>query len=484
MENFTPAPEETLNNPTINFNKPTLSFKTPEPVPQPTERSLAMPIGDIGTAPQSVPSFSAPANTDTQTSAKIDALLRAGKAAGMSDAAITNTMISQDLLSGEQVENTPQIPSVLSPKDVAQQNYLAAGSENLADVKNQIRLNARLAEKQALSDKLFNEMEQERLAHIDRINKIERNESGKLKSGVNNKINKAQDDHDRRMAWKAVQYNSANGDYQRAQEIVDARISDIETDRQRRMEMWQQAWNFAQNDLTESEKLQAQQNFEQQQAEWDFEKQKEMIEYEDALARSRQAASGSGSASPTQIKEINGQSYEWDATIGQWVPFQGGNTTENNDRTLESLNLTREAVAQIIGTPDADGNLQGGLYSAAGANPTMEFLRRNIGSSVTDKSRLDAYADTISSNMLTMAGDPNIRDFFGPQMSEADVRMMTAAATTLRNTKNLSGEEILTEAKRIDSFLGKYEAAVKARSQPINQSVQYAPDGVPVIIID
>ena len=49
----------------------------------------------------------------------------------------------------------------------------------------------------------------------------------------------------------------------------------------------------------------------------------------------------------------------------------------------------------------------------------------------TDATKLQAYTNTIKTNLLALASDPDIKKFFGPQMSNADVKMMMAIATSL-----------------------------------------------------
>lgn len=145
-----------------------------------------------------------------------------------------------------------------------------------------------------------------------------------------------------------------------------------------------------------------------------------------------------------------------------------------------TISLVRDSINRVLGSGEFDA-----LYEGAGANPIAEFVRRNVGSSATTKTRLDAQLDTIKSNMLQLGSDPNIRQFFGPQMSEADVRMMMAAASRLQSS-NMTPTEIKEEIGRIDTFIGKLEAAAEAKSSggAVNPNVLVAPDGTQVEIID
>ena len=53
-----------------------------------------------------------------------------------------------------------------------------------------------------------------------------------------------------------------------------------------------------------------------------------------------------------------------------------------------------------------------------------------------------------------MVSDPNIKKFFGPQMSEADVRLMTAAGTTL-NPEAQSPAKMKEEIGRLISLFDR-----------------------------
>jgi hypothetical protein len=74
--------------------------------------------------------------------------------------------------------------------------------------------------------------------------------------------------------------------------------------------------------------------------------------------------------------------------------------------------------------------------------------------------QLEAETNTLRSNMLTLATDPNIKKFFGPQMSNADVQLMTAAGTTL-NPNTQSPEQMREELQRLDDLFIRMNAAVE-----------------------
>lgn len=81
---------------------------------------------------------------------------------------------------------------------------------------------------------------------------------------------------------------------------------------------------------------------------------------------------------------------------------------------------------------------------------TEEFL---VGD--TDYTNLEAKVRTVKNNLLTMATDPNIKKFFGPQMTESDVQNMMSTATTL-DTAAQSPAELKAELERAEKIFKKF----------------------------
>jgi len=73
----------------------------------------------------------------------------------------------------------------------------------------------------------------------------------------------------------------------------------------------------------------------------------------------------------------------------------------------------------------------------------------------TDYTNLEAKVRTVKNNLLTLATDPNIKKFFGPQMTENDVKNMMSAASTL-DTENQSPQELKKELERAQKIFQKF----------------------------
>lgn len=167
---------------------------------------------------------------------------------------------------------------------------------------------------------------------------------------------------------------------------------------------------------------------------------------------------------------------QYDFSTRQWVAVEGvGGTGEGvGQDPLAQFSFLRDSAQKV--NELADG---------ASPNPVAEFVRKGIGSSSTKNTQLQGYVDTLKANMLTLATDPSIKQFFGPQMSDADVRLMTAAGSNLRPNEQTPAQ-LREEVRRIDDLLNRAETAVKQGMEGNNSAYTTitAPDGTLIEIID
>jgi hypothetical protein len=112
----------------------------------------------------------------------------------------------------------------------------------------------------------------------------------------------------------------------------------------------------------------------------------------------------------------------------------------------------------------------------AHASGTSELMRelgdKFIGD--TDYNQLVALTNTLKTNALTLMSDPDIKKFFGPQMSNADVTLMTAAGTTL-NPEKQTPDLMRKEISRINDLLNRMKASLPenvAMPAPIGENEQ------------
>lgn len=199
--------------------------------------------------------------------------------------------------------------------------------------------------------------------------------------------------------------------------------------------------------------------------------------------RAEAYASRSGISAPT-VKTINGVDMQWNSTTGQWEPIASAGSVDQAQKSLDQLAFLRNTIKQIIGGEGEDGTRVNGLYTASGASGISKFLGdKLIGD--TKFRQLEAYTNTLRTNVMALMTDPSVKKFFGPQMSNADVTLMTAAGTTL-NPNNQSPAQLKAEATRLDTLIGRMETAVRTgmSNQVSGTNIITAPDGTQVEIID
>lgn len=98
------------------------------------------------------------------------------------------------------------------------------------------------------------------------------------------------------------------------------------------------------------------------------------------------------------------------------------------------------------------------LADAAGRSALRRGLEEKyVGS--TDYTNLVAVTNTLRTNLLTLLADPDVKKFFGPQMSNADVQFMMAGGTTL-NPELQSPEKLKAELTRVKETIRKARVAV------------------------
>jgi hypothetical protein len=126
-------------------------------------------------------------------------------------------------------------------------------------------------------------------------------------------------------------------------------------------------------------------------------------------------------------------------------------TPEAQNKILDQVNFLKSTLASAKA-----------LSGASGRSGGRKFVE-NIAVGATDYTRLKQFTDTLATNILTLSSDPNIKKFFGPQMTENDVKMMIASGTVL-NPENNSPEDYLAEAQRLEGLVKKMEDAVLSKS--------------------
>lgn len=150
-----------------------------------------------------------------------------------------------------------------------------------------------------------------------------------------------------------------------------------------------------------------------------------------------------------KIIKVNGVDYQVAADGSLKTPDVevAQKTPEQIDQQNNNLNFLLDTIKNAEGVAGASGR--------SGARRAFESTVYGA----TDFTSLQQYADTIKTNLMTLATDPAIKKFFGPQMSNADVQMMQSVASTL-NPERQTPEQFKAELKRVKALFDKLKANV------------------------
>lgn len=197
------------------------------------------------------------------------------------------------------------------------------------------------------------------------------------------------------------------------------------------------------------------------------------------------AAPKAGSAVIPTIKSINGVDMQWNPETGTWeVPNTSGllgqDGLDASQKSIDQLSFLGSTITDAINLAGENG------FINTPVGPSL--ITQGIGAALvgnTSAKRLEGMTNTIKTNVMSIMTDPEVKKFFGPQMSNADVTLMTSVGTTLNNYTQNAGE-YKAEAARVQDLVNRALTAVKngragqlTEPQPIT-----APDGQQIIITD
>jgi hypothetical protein len=156
----------------------------------------------------------------------------------------------------------------------------------------------------------------------------------------------------------------------------------------------------------------------------------------------------------------------------------GTRTAAEAEKTFSNINFLQTTVTDALTLTDSSS-----------PTSTGEFLRKSIYGSATGAAQLQNKLDTLKVNMLTLMGDKDVKEFFGPQMSDNDSRLMLGAGTTAdayTNTPEGNRQELM----RYGDLLNRMQTAVadglkqQYASQTYGGPTAVGGDGKLYVIID
>jgi len=176
--------------------------------------------------------------------------------------------------------------SPASVREQIQQGLMDVLNKDTSEDKARLREEAGIEEKAKTSNRILNQLRTMRVDFESKKDKLENeNNRGRSMGAINNDINKLTKDTNRNLAYKSIEYDIANNDLQSAERTVNDRIQDMKDEEQKQIQLYKTLYDFVQDDMSESEKLEAQQAFSSSEAERGFERQKELAQYNSLLRK-------------------------------------------------------------------------------------------------------------------------------------------------------------------------------------------------------
>lgn len=197
-------------------------------------------------------------------------------------------------------------------------------------------------------------------------------------------------------------------------------------------------------------------------------------------------AGGAGGFEVPTVKTINGVDMQWNAQTGQWETITGAASVPGApdavQKSIDQLSFLRQTAKDALANAEDSGIFRTPVGPSAITRLTGDLLIGN-----TSFRQLQNQTDTLKTNVLSLMTDPNVKKFFGPQMSNADVRLMSSTGSTL-DPQTQSKKEYVAEIKRLDDLFNRMETAVKTgianETNVAGGNVITAPDGNLIEIID
>lgn len=147
-------------------------------------------------------------------------------------------------------------------------------------------------------------------------------------------------------------------------------------------------------------------------------------------------------------------------------PKPGTATTQNTSTLQSQFDAANNALTKAKEL----------AYASGRGRSWLEGVRQGT-FGATDYTNLESYANTLRTSVLALATDPNVKKFFGPQMSNADVQLMTAAGTSL-NPELMDPEQFTNELNRLDELFTRLAKAKGTTFEDTSGTVlMTSPDG-------
>lgn len=179
------------------------------------------------------------------------------------------------------------VAPVQSPKDQVTQSFLdKVLGRDIAGEKAQLREGADLMQKQEEANRLQNELKSSQKAYQDEIDALYENKDSVSAGAAQARISQLQRRANSDLANIAIQAEFANNNYVGAEKILNAQLDDLQQDYDNTIKTYQVAQDFLTNDLSKTEEIELQRQIEKEQADYQFERQKALSQFNAQLEQS------------------------------------------------------------------------------------------------------------------------------------------------------------------------------------------------------
>jgi len=173
-----------------------------------------------------------------------------------------------------------------------------------------------------------------------------------------------------------------------------------------------------------------------------------------------------------------------DMQTGEIIADMSGTPLQNQEeaqKSLDQLSFLRDTASKAIELAGSGGLIN----TPVGPSSITKLIGATFIGNTSFK-QLQNQTDTLKTNVLSLMTDPNVKKFFGPQMSNADVRLMSSTGSTL-NPEEQNAKDYIQEVERLDDLFNRMQTAVKvglAGQSITGVNTITAPDGNLIEIID
>ncbi len=173
-------------------------------------------------------------------------------------------------------------------------------------------------------------------------------------------------------------------------------------------------------------------------------------------AKVQKPMAGAGSTQDwTLFNKSDGTTVQYNQRTGEIRPLDGGGAlggAGDTQKTLDNISFLNKTIENAQGLVDATG---------------PNLITQGMGNFFVGNTRvkqLNNQLETLKVNLLTLSSDPNIKKFFGPQMTEKDTELLMSAGSTLNAYSNsVEGNE--AELERYTELLNRMKTSVETGGQ-------------------